>query len=85
MGATALAYTGPLDFPTAIGAIRIRSVRAMVSNLVIGPEVSAFARLWSGRLWWDHVYLDCDMDHETAAGIADGILDLLVEVGKEPT
>jgi hypothetical protein len=83
MGATALAYTGPLKLPQHIGAIRIRGVRAMVSNLVLGPEYTAHARLFGGRLCWDHVYLDCDMDERTATGITDQILDLLRRVGKE--
>lgn len=85
MGATALAYTGPLKLPDRIGGIRIRSVRAMVSNLVLGPEVTIHARLFGGRLCWDHVYLDTDMDDSTATELTDEILDLLREVGKEPT
>ena len=83
MGAAALAYTGPLKLPRHVGAIRIRGVRAMVSNLVLGPEYTAHARLYGGRLCWDHVYLDCDMDESTAAGITDEIFDLLRRVGKE--
>lgn len=83
MGATALAYTGPLKLPQSIGAIRIRGVHAMVSNLVLGPEYTAHARLFAGRLCWDHVYLDSDMDGHTAAGITDEIFDLLRRMGKD--
>lgn len=85
MGSTALAYTGPLKMPENIGAIRIRAVHAMVSNLVLGPEVTVQVRLWRGRLWWDDIYLDSDLDETTATEITDDIFDLLREVGKEPT
>jgi hypothetical protein len=85
MGATALAYTGPLKMPRKIGAIRIRGVRTMVSNLVLGPEYTAHARLFGGRLCWDQVYLDCDMDETAAAGITDAILDLLRRMGGGPS
>jgi hypothetical protein len=83
MGATALAYTGPLKMPQRIGALRIRGVNAMVSNLVLGPEYTAHARIFGGRLCWDHVYLDSDMDESTAAGLTDRIFDRLRQVGKE--
>lgn len=83
MGATALAYTGPLKLPRRIGAVRIRGVNAMVSNLVLGPEYTAHARIFGGRLCWDHVYLDCDMDESTAAGLTDRIFERLRREGKE--
>jgi hypothetical protein len=84
MGSTALGYTGPLKLPESIGAIAIRAVHALVSNFVLGPEFTAQARLFRGRLCWDTVYLDSDMDESLAAGITDEILDLLREVGREP-
>jgi hypothetical protein len=83
MGATALAYTGPLKLPQRVGVLRIRGVNAMVSNLVLGPEYTAHARIFGGRLCWDHVYLDSDMDESTAAGLTDRIFELLRQVGKE--
>jgi len=85
MGSTALGYTGPLKLPVRIGDIGIRTVHALVSNFVLGPEFTAQVRLFRGRLWWDTIYLDADMDEARAAGITDEILDLLREVGKEPT
>ena len=85
MAAAALAYTGPVALPDRIGAIAIRRVHAMVSNLALGPEYTVHARLWQGRLIWNHVYLDCDMDATTAAGITDDILELLSEAGRDAT
>jgi hypothetical protein len=85
MASTALAYTGPLKIPRQIGSIRIKSVRSMVSNLVLGPEYTAQARLWDGRLWWDTIFLDCDMDRATAAAITDDIFHRLREAGEEST
>lgn len=83
MAATALGYTGPLKLPKIIGEIRVRGVRSMVSNLSLGPEYAAQARLFDGRLCWDTIFLDCDMDEHTAAAITDEILDLLREIGKD--
>ena len=57
----------------------------MVSNLALGPEFTAHARLWRGRLWWDHVYLDSDMDEELAAALSDEILEKLAATGREAT
>jgi len=85
MAAAALAYTGPVKLPQQIGAIRIRGVRSMVSNLPLGPEYTVQARLFGGRLCWDHVYLDCDMNEDTAGAITDEILDLLCTTGREPS
>jgi len=83
MGSTALGYTGSLKLPQRIGTIAVRAVHALVSNFVLGPEFTAQARLFRGRLWWDTIYLDSDMDESLAAGITDEILDLLREVGRE--
>lgn len=83
MAAVALAYTGPLKLPTTIGAVRIHGVHSLVSNFNIGPEYTAQARLFDGRLSWDQIYLDSDMDQTTAAALTDEILDLLRQVGKE--
>jgi hypothetical protein len=83
MSATALAYTGPTALPDRVGAIAVRAVHAMVSNLVLGPEYTAHARIWQSRLIWNHIYLDCDMDNDTAAAITDDIFELLHDAGKD--
>jgi hypothetical protein len=62
--------------------LRLEEIHAFISNMVLGPEYSALARLWEGRLWWDIVYLDSDMDRAVAATVAETILDLLRTAGR---
>ena len=82
-GSVAVSYTGPLDFPAALGGLGLRGVHAFVSNMEIGPEFSAQARLFRGRLWWDFVYLEADMDEAGAGAIAGEVLNRLEEAADE--
>jgi hypothetical protein len=70
MGATALSYSGPLAVPTSFGRFEVSGIHAFPANMPVGPEYSALVRLFRGELWWDIVYLDCDMDGSTAREIA---------------
>ena len=38
-------------------------------------------RLFAGRLWWDILYLDSDLDATAARALADEIRTLLVSTG----
>ena len=77
MGTTALSYTGPSRLPRRFGSIEASSPDVFISNLTLGPEYTAHASLADGKLRWNIVYLDCDMDRETADHISDEMLDLL--------
>ena len=77
MGNTALSYTGPSRLPRRFGAIEISSPEVFISNLTLGPEYTAQARLADGELRWNIVYLDCDMDRAKADRISDEMLDIL--------
>jgi hypothetical protein len=77
MGATALSYTGPARLPHRFGAIEFSSPEVFISNLTLGPEYTAQARLAGGELRWNIVYLDCDMDRAGADRISDEMLDIL--------
>ncbi len=77
MGTTALSYTGPSRLPSRFGSIEMSSPEVFISNLTIGPEYTAQARLTDGELHWNIVYLDCDMDRATADRISDEMLDIL--------
>jgi hypothetical protein len=76
MGETAVSYSGALDLGLA-GAGRLRGLHAFVSNLALGPELTAQARITNGRLGIDLVYLDCDFDPCTLEPVAEEILALL--------
>jgi hypothetical protein len=77
MGTTALSYTGPSRLPRRFGSIEVSSPEVFISNLTLGPEYTAQARLADGELYWNIVYLDCDMDRATADRISDEMLDIL--------
>ena len=77
MGTTALSYTGPSRLPRTFGPIEVASPEVFISNLTLGPEYTAQARLADGELRWNIVYLDCDMDRATADRISDEMLDIL--------
>ena len=74
MAHTALSYTGVARIPESCGDLRLEGLHAYVSNFRLGPEYTAQTRLFAGRLFWDIVYLDSDMDAAQAAAIGDHIL-----------
>ncbi len=82
-GSAAVSYTGPLAFPSEFGDLGVRGMHAFVSNMPVGAEVTAQARLYRGRLCWDFVYLDADMDEAGARTIAADILKRLEEAAHE--
>jgi hypothetical protein len=77
MGTTALSYTGPSRLPRRFGSIEVSSPDVFISNLTLGPEYTAQARLADGELHWNIVYLDCDMDRAMADRISDEMLIVL--------
>jgi len=83
MADTALSYTGSIPVNDQYGAIKVRDIHAFVSNFVIGPEYTAQVRLFDKRFYWDILYLDCDMDYQEAASVADEIRRILEDAVKE--
>lgn len=83
MGTTALSYTGPVLLDKQFGPINLDHVHVFTSNFVLGPEYTAQARLFDNRLYWDILYLDCDMPREKALKIAANIQSLLEVVVKK--
>jgi hypothetical protein len=79
MGATTLSYGGPIDLATAYGTFDVTGVHAFAANMTVGPEYSALVRLFRDELWWDIMYLDCDMDAAGAQQIADDMRTILEE------
>ncbi len=84
MSTVALNYTGPVELPVAVpadrgGSLELEGLHAFVSNFPLGPEYTAQTRLFRGRLWWDVVYLDVDMDRGEAVAIAEEMRRLLIE------
>jgi hypothetical protein len=73
MGTTAISYAGPITVGEEKGPIRISGLHAFTTNMTIGPEYSALARLFKGEIWLDNMYMDSDMDKKKAGEIADEI------------
>ncbi len=76
MAATALSYTGvaKLDRDSPFPVV---GLHAFVSSFRLGPEYTAQVRLFAGRLWWDILYLDSEMEPAEAEQLADEIRKLL--------
>jgi hypothetical protein len=79
MAASTLSYGGPIDLPTAYGAFEVTGLHAFATNMTTGPEYSALVRLFRGELWWDIMYMDCDMDEAEARQIAQQMQKILEE------
>ena len=77
MSTTAVSYTGATPLPDRVGDLEVHEVHAFVSNFPIGPQYTAQARLFRGRLWLDILYLDCDMEELVAREIGDDMCRLL--------
>ena len=79
MGTTALNYAGAPHLEVGDNApFSVRGLHAFVTNFPRGPEYTAQSRIFEGRLWWDIVYLDSDMDRGEAQAIAEEMRDLIV-------
>jgi hypothetical protein len=74
---TAMSFTGPLLLEKKYGKLELLDLHAFASNFVLGPEYAALARLFAGRVYWDILYLDSDMNHDQAAAMADEIRTIL--------
>jgi NRPS condensation-like uncharacterized protein len=83
MAATAMNYSGAITLDQSYGDIRVRDVRGIVSNFGLGPEFSAQTLLYNGRLAWNLIYLEYDMNRETAQAITDEIEQILTAQARE--
>jgi Phthiocerol/phthiodiolone dimycocerosyl transferase C-terminus/Condensation domain len=78
MATVAISYAGAVRWAGGVGALRIRDLRAFVSNLAHGPELTASVKLVGEEVVWDIVYLDVDMDATLAKRAGAEIVRTLV-------
>lgn len=83
MAASAVSYSGAVRLPEVAEGAAVRGLHAFVSNLGLGPEYTAQARLFGGRLVIDAVYLESDMDDSLAHQVGATIVDALRRAGEE--
>ena len=77
MGATALSYTG--HTPKFQSRFPVTEIHGFVSNMKLGPELTASARIHRGQLVWDYLYLESDMDLAQAKQLANEINQCLIK------
>lgn len=77
LGAVALSYLGVAELERAYGQTLVIDLHGFISNNVLGPEYTAFAKILFGQLSWDILTLDTDMDRATAQTIAAEVREIL--------
>jgi len=75
--ASALNYNGVSPVQTSYGSIKVSEMHGFVSGHAFGPEMASQAQLFDDRLFWDFVYLEEDMDRDTAKAIVDEIKGIM--------
>jgi len=83
MADSALSLSGPVDVPESSGNVRLLDLHAFVSNFSRGPEFTAQARMFRGRLYWDMVFLESDMNRRDADTLAGDFTKMLKNAIKE--
>ena len=81
MGSTALNYGGAVSLEAQYGEIKVTGLYAFLSSYDLGPEVSAQARLFKDELWIDFMFLETDMNRETAKIIVGEVKAILEGAG----
>jgi len=82
MAATAVSYAGVTRLAVRPDGAPGVGFHAFVSDVDVGPELTAQARLFEGRLMLDVVYLDVDMDEERAQRVMQEVLEILEEAAQ---
>jgi hypothetical protein len=83
MAVTAMNYSGAISLQKAYGDTRVVGVRGFASNFGLGPEFSAQTLIFNGKLFWNILYLEADMNVDTAQQITDEIKEILVSKAQE--
>jgi len=82
-GAAALNYTSYVPLQPVYGNIRVAGLHGFVSAFDLGPEISSQARLFNDEVWWDFIYLDTDMDADTADELLTELVKILNDAVKQ--
>lgn len=84
MGTTALNYAGSAGLEVgAESRFSVEGLHAFVTDFPRGPEYTGQSRIFKGRLWWDIVHLDADMDREEARSVAEEMRRLVIAATAE--
>ncbi len=83
MGSVALGYMGVPALERQYGSLGVTGFHAFVSNFDMGPEYTAQVTLLHGRLTWDIVTIDSEVDAATATRMAESIRTILEAAAHE--
>jgi hypothetical protein len=81
LGAVALSYAGVVGMKEDYGKVRVKNIHAYISNNPLGAEISAFGKIYFGKLSLDFNYLLEETSREEAMAIADEIKVNLLKPG----
>jgi hypothetical protein len=80
LGATALSYAGPINLKTSYGNTVLTDIHGYITNNCLGAELTAFAKIFSGRLSLDINFLTEETSLENAKSMAQEIKLILLEL-----
>jgi NRPS condensation-like uncharacterized protein len=80
MADTAVSYAGPVALCERYGDITVDDVHGFVATNRLAPFSSALVQIVGGRLTWDFVFLEADLDEHQREKLADTVLNKLIEV-----
>jgi NRPS condensation-like uncharacterized protein len=83
MAATAMNYSGSISLQETYGNIKVVDVHGFVSNFGLGPEFSAQTLIFQGKLHWNIIYLESDMNQETAQTLTEEVKQILLAQTQE--
>ena len=83
LGATALSYAGPIQLKTDYRKTRLTDIHGYITNNCLGAELTAFGKIFNGRLCLDLNFLSEELSHEKAATIAEEIQLSLLNLVRE--
>jgi len=80
---TALNYSNLVPLKSNYGEIEVLSLHGFVSGYDLGPELASQARLFKDKIWWDFIYLNTDMNEQTASSIIEEITQILEQAVRQ--
>ena len=73
MANTAVSFLGKLNLEPSYGDMELLDVHAFITNNVVGPELSGFAKVLFGRIELDLTYLSSEISESTARELLSAI------------
>lgn len=82
LGISAISFIGKLDLQPEYGPIKLKRVRAFITNNQYGPELSAFGKILFGKISLDFTYLSAETDTAQAEAMIAEIRQMLEKLAE---